>query len=41
MRAAISRAGISTKSGYQIPAMSKVDNAILVDPTILRVRSLR
>jgi len=41
MRNAISNAGISTKSEYQIPATSNVDNAILEDPTMLRVKSLK
>ena len=41
IRNAISKAGISTKSGYQIPATSNVDSAILEAPTMLRVKSLK
>jgi len=37
---AISNAGISTKSEYQIPATNNVDKAILEQPTKLRVKSL-
>ncbi len=39
IRKAISRAGISIKDGYQMPATSKVDKAILAAPTMLRVKS--
>ena len=41
IRNAISNAGTSTKFGYQIPATSNVDNAILAAPTKVRVKSLR
>ena len=41
IRNAISNAGISTKSGYHIPATSNVDKAILEDPIIVRVKSLK
>ena len=37
----ISNAGISTKSEYQIPATSNVDIAILDEPTMVRVKSLK
>ena len=40
IRNAISKAGISTKSGYQIPATNNVDEAILEEPTMVRVKSL-
>lgn len=38
MRKAKSRAGISIKDGYQMPATSSVDEAILAAPTMLRVK---
>ena len=41
IRKANRSAGISTKAGYQIPATSNVDKAILAEPTILRVKSLK
>ena len=41
IRNAISNAGISTKSGYQIPATNNVDKAILEEPTMVRVKSLK
>ena len=41
IRNAISNAGISTKLGYQIPATNNVAKAILEEPTIERVKSLK
>ena len=41
IRNAISNAGISTKSECQMPATNKVDKAILEEPTMVRVKSLR
>lgn len=37
MKKANKAAGTTTKSGYQMPATSKVDNAIFDAPTILRI----